>query len=67
MVDTELTNHTPPLDTETAIMEEYEQATNAAKGDYLAVVFFSGSAEHQNAQTMRDLKTITSEAINVRT
>ena len=56
MVNTELAKQYPPLDTDTATMEQYEQAVTSAKEKYLAVTFLSGSAEHHHTQMMKDLE-----------
>ena len=39
MVNTELANYVPPLDTNTANLEQYEQAVTSAKEKYFAVAF----------------------------
>ena len=56
MVNTELDRYDPPLDTDTATLEKYQQAVTAAKEKYLTVAFLSGSAEHHHAQMMRDIE-----------
>ena len=48
MVNTELANHDPPLDTDAADIQQCEQAVTSAKEKYLAVAFLSGSAEHHH-------------------
>ena len=58
IVNVELANYVPPLNTDTVTMEQYEQAVTGAKEKYLAIAFLSGSAEHQHTQMMRDLENV---------